>query len=168
MKFFEKIVYDIQPLPFFAKSLILDVWKGCQYASVKKIKFVHYIIGETDLKKRVEHNVHFHAPVFMRSEIKVYRVDYRFVSVINSHGVAFIVRDPFADLDKTGVILSSLASCWPAILIIVAFSMVAGIVIWVLVSTQSHPEMLCKKGVLKMFTEHTGKILCLSLFLIKW
>ena len=103
----------------------------------------------------------------MRSEIRVYRVDYRFVSVVNSQGVAFIVRDPFAELDKTAAIMSSLASCWPAILIIVAFSMVAGIVIWVLVSIQSVPEMLRKKGVLIIFTKYTEKHLCLSLFLIK-
>ena len=109
------------------------------------MKFAHYIIGETDLKQRVEDNVHFHAPVFMRSEVRVYRIDYRFLSVIDSQGVAFVVRDPFADLDKTAAIMSSLAGCWPAILIIVAFSMVAGIVIWVLVSIQSHQEMLRKK-----------------------
>ena len=33
--------------------------------------------------------------------------------------------------------------------------------------TNSHPEVFCKKGVLKKFTNFTGKYLCCSLFLTK-
>lgn len=87
---------------------------------------------EKDLKEKVGNNVHFHVAMFGRSEIENFQSSYKFVSIINSPGSAFIVRDPVAELDKTGAIMSSLFSCWPAVIIIVVLSMVAGIVVWLL------------------------------------
>lgn len=85
------------------------------------------------MKEKVGNNVHFHVAMFGRSEIENFQSSYKFVSIINSPGSAFIVRDPVAELDKTGAIMSSLFSCWPAVIIIVVLSMVAGIVVWLLV-----------------------------------
>ena len=82
----------------------------------------------------VAHNVHMHVAMFGRAEIETFQSDFKYVSVIGSPGIAWVVRDPEAELDKTAAIMTSLASCWPAIIIIVLFSMVAGIVIWVAVS----------------------------------
>ena len=82
----------------------------------------------------VAHNVHMHIAMFGRAEIETFQSEYKYVNIISSPGVAWVVRDPEAELDKAAAIMSSLASCWPAIIIIVIFSMVAGIFIWIAVS----------------------------------
>lgn len=86
------------------------------------------------MKSNVNDNAHLHVAMFGRSEIEVFQSDYRYVSIISSPGIGFIVRDPLAELDRTAAIMGSLASCWPSIIIIFLFSMVAGIFVWTLVS----------------------------------
>ena len=93
-----------------------------------------YCLGEKQLKSMVNHNAHIHVAMFGRSEIETFQSDYKFVPIVASPGIAFIVRDPLAELDRTAAIMSSLAGCWPAIIIIFLFSMVAGIFVWVAVS----------------------------------
>lgn len=78
-------------------------------------------------------NAHFHVAMFGRSEIETFQSDFKYVSIITSPGIAFIVRDPLAELDKTATIMTSLAGCWPAIIIIFLFSVVAGIFVWIAV-----------------------------------
>lgn len=82
----------------------------------------------------VSNNVHIHVAMFGRSEIERFQSDYRYVSIITSPGIAFIVRDPLAELDRTATIMTSLLGCWPSIIIIFLFSMVAGIFVWIAVS----------------------------------
>lgn len=78
-------------------------------------------------------NIDIHVAMFGRAEIETFQSDYRYVSMINSPGIAWVVRDPLAELDKTAAIMKSLATCWPAIIIIIVFSMVAGIIIFIAV-----------------------------------
>lgn len=90
-------------------------------------------LDEKALKSMVENNAHLHVAMFGRSEIETFQSTYKYVSIISSPGIAFIVRDPLAELDKTAAIMNSLAGCWPAIIIIFVFSWLAGIFIWITV-----------------------------------
>ena len=107
------------------------------FIALQNLIFTPCLVDEKNLKSLVADNVDIHVAMFGRAEIETFQSDYRYVSMISSPGIAWVVRDPQAELDKAAAIMKSLATCWPAIIIIIVFSMVAGIVIFVAVRISS-------------------------------
>ena len=94
--------------------------------------FIHHL-DENDLKSQVAHNVHFHLPVSGRKSIETFQSEFKYVSIISSPGIAFIVRDASADFNKSQAVADAIFKCWPAVIIIFLFSVVSGMFMWVLV-----------------------------------
>lgn len=93
-------------------------------------------LDEDNLKESVANNIDIHVFMYGRAEIENFQSDYKFVSIFESSGIAFITRDHAKDLDKTDMILKSLLNTWPAVVIIFVLSMLAGIAVWAAVSFQ--------------------------------
>lgn len=80
-------------------------------------------IGENDLS----------FPVYGNSDQEKYGSFFGFASVILSPGDAYVVnREP--KKSSTDFLLTLVLSCWPIIILNLVFSLLAGIVIWLLVS----------------------------------
>ncbi|XP_047127080.1 uncharacterized protein LOC105848058 isoform X2 [Hydra vulgaris] len=88
--------------------------------------------NEDELKALVDNNVHFHLPVHGKASDDTFQSQFKYVQIANSPGIAFIVLDQSATLDKSQAVATAIFSCWPAIIIIFLCSTISGIFIWVL------------------------------------
>jgi hypothetical protein len=72
-------------------------------------------------------------PVYGSSDQETYGALYGYVPVINSPGEAYVVnREP--DKTSTDILVTMILSCWPLVILSLVFSILAGFVIWFLVS----------------------------------
>ena len=76
-------------------------------------------------------NAHFHFPIYGTEESSQFSDNYRFIQVVKSPGSAFVVRDMSV---SPVVIITTVLSCWPVVLLVLEMVVISGIVIWMAVS----------------------------------
>ncbi|XP_065667348.1 uncharacterized protein LOC101238206 isoform X3 [Hydra vulgaris] len=85
-----------------------------------------------DLKKLVDNNVHFSLPINGKASVVTFQSKFKYVQIVSSPGVAFIVRDASADFNKSKAVATAIFYCWPAVIIIFLFSTISGTFMWIL------------------------------------
>lgn len=72
-------------------------------------------------------------PVYGSSDQDRHGALYGYVPVISSPGEAYVVNRE-SDVTSTDILVAVVFSCWPLVILSIVFSLLAGIIIWLLVS----------------------------------
>ncbi|XP_065667336.1 uncharacterized protein LOC100199991 isoform X3 [Hydra vulgaris] len=88
--------------------------------------------NEDELKTMVDNNAHFHLPVSGKASIETFQSQYKYVQIVSSPGIGFIVIDKSKSFNKSQAVAAAILNCWPAVFIIFFFSTVSGIFMWIL------------------------------------
>lgn len=83
-----------------------------------------------DMIEAIDHLTDLNFPVHGYTDQRTYLGTYKYVPVVESPGVAFIVR--YENLDTP--ITSSLVQSWPLAVVVVVLTLLSGMLFWILVS----------------------------------
>lgn len=98
-----------------------------------------YKPGPIDLVNDIDDVPHISFPVYGNEYMDKYMGMYQYIHLMDSPGVAFITIDNPSDTAGKRIIIS-VFGCMPLLLIAVLMALLAGFVVWILVSTQcSYP-----------------------------
>lgn len=89
--------------------------------------------SDSALRGKISHQTQFSFPVPGFSEQEKYGVDLGYWPLVQTPGVAYVVNTGMGT-SPSDALSSSLASCWPAVLLVFVMSLLAGFLIWILVS----------------------------------
>ena len=110
----------------------------CQWCRTHEITEVN-ILTESSVKdslKDVRNNISMNDlsfPVYGSSDQDKYSALYGYVPIISSPGEVYVVnREPV--VTNADILIAVVLTCWPIVVVIVVFSLLAGIIIWFLVS----------------------------------
>ena len=92
---------------------------------------------DSALKGEISHQTQFTFPVPGFSEQEKYGVDLGYWPLVQTPGVAYVVNTDVGS-SPSNALSNSLVSCWPAVLLVFVMSLLAGFVIWILVSCICH------------------------------
>lgn len=94
-----------------------------------------------DVKKNISRNSDFSFPLYGNSQDEKYGALYSYVPLISSPGEALVVnREP--KHSPGTVLLATVVNSWPLTMLVLVFSILAGITIWMLVSIPSNIHYL--------------------------
>ena len=90
--------------------------------------------SEMQLKQNVNDDVHLYFPISGLKEVTVFQSIHQFVQIVESPGSAFIVVDE-SKKPKTTQMINQLFATWPLIVMIILLMILAGVLIWLTVSS---------------------------------
>lgn len=89
--------------------------------------------SDSALRGKISHQTQFSFPVPGFSEQEKYGVDLGYWPLVQTPGVAYIVNTGVGN-SPSDALNNTLASCWPAVLLVFVMSLLAGFLMWILVS----------------------------------
>ncbi len=89
--------------------------------------------SDSDLREKISHHTHLSFPIPGYMEQDKYGVDLGYWPLVQTPGVAYIVNTDIG-ASPSDVLSNTLTSCWPALLIVVVMSLLAGFLMWIVVS----------------------------------
>lgn len=88
---------------------------------------------DSDLREKISHQTQFSFPVPGFSEQEKYGVDFGYWPLVQTPGVAYVVNTDVGT-SPSDALNNTLTSCLPAVLLVFVMSLLAGFVMWILVS----------------------------------
>ncbi len=92
------------------------------------------------LVSQLSDDVHFNVPAGGNKEQTLYQGQYQYINVIDSTGSVFVVVDQ-SKASKTSAMVQSLSRVWPLLVVSILMMMVAGILLWMVVSIVMHTQL---------------------------
>lgn len=86
------------------------------------------------MKEKISHRNHFSFPIPGYTGQDKYGVDLGYVPMVQTPGVAYMVNTDIG-LSPSDVLSNTLASSWPALLMVFVMSLLAGFLMWIIVSS---------------------------------
>ena len=118
---------------------------------------------DSTLRGKISHQTQFSFPVPGFSEQEKYGVDLGYWPLVQTPGVAYVVNTDVGT-SPSDALSSSLASCWPAVLLVFVMSLLAGFLMWILVSYIPEETPIQKRTGVLVVTFRGGG----GDFLIEW
>lgn len=82
---------------------------------------------------KVNDEVDFHGPISGQQHVTIFGGKYQYVNLIENAASVFIVVDP-SKTSKTNAMATSIARCWPILIVCICMTLLTGILIWMAVS----------------------------------
>lgn len=139
-------------IPQLLNNLVMECCGTCEAHGMSYVDFVFngqkqpaYQHNENDVVERIDDSNDLSFPVYGWKWQDTYAERYRYIPLVESPGFAFLLRKPDTDSPLKAV-LKSIFETWPYLLIVNLMALIAGIIIWFLVSMikfqcGSHPEV---------------------------
>lgn len=119
--------------PYILKKMVASCCKSCQTHETTEIQFLTSVRNSLDDVRVDLSQRDLNFPIYGSSDQDVYGGIYGYVPVISSPGEAYVVnREPTET--SAGILTAVVLSCWPMVMLMLVFSILAGLVIWLLVN----------------------------------
>ena len=89
--------------------------------------------SDAHLRGTISHRTHFSFPIPGYMEQDKYGVDLGYWPLVQTPGVAYIVNTGVGT-SPSDALNNTLTSCWPALLLVFVMSLLAGFLMWIVVS----------------------------------